>query len=379
MTAVRFFEREEKSVSMSDRTIKAFKSGNFEDMKDAINYFYKYNLLPQLTKVRTENNDTVLHLAVLHGTPDIVRLLLDKLGEFAPLLCRLSNKQGLIALQLVDWRECIEVRRKMLNMLIPITHASKSKNLSDLLDPEAVIKSHPGAHSNPILARNLQMGCASVNRSRKPDFISGTHPFWNVETGEKKKEVDDKIKAMRNKTRGDLSNFSFADDQELFKFLQQRVKIYDEEGVSNCYELAEKVLFNLMVLMKGCTVQLEIVSLCKGDHVFNIIGRNPESLLEKPETWGPNAVIVDAWSGEVYPASRIQEKLMAFFNVTYDDKFKIVKLCSPDDFPKILYNSFNIIYHYNPYHHIIKQIKIVELKAAECHSVCSGISRSSPR
>jgi hypothetical protein len=48
-----------------------------------------------------------------------------------------------------------------------------------------------------------------------------------------------------------------------------------------------------------------------GNHAFVVVGRDPHSDPNNPATWGPNALVVDAWAGatEVYPASEALHRL----------------------------------------------------------------------
>jgi hypothetical protein len=41
------------------------------------------------------------------------------------------------------------------------------------------------------------------------------------------------------------------------------------------------------------------------DHAFVVIGRDPNSDINKPSTWGPTAVVVDPWRQQTYPASKL--------------------------------------------------------------------------
>lgn len=50
----------------------------------------------------------------------------------------------------------------------------------------------------------------------------------------------------------------------------------------------------------------------KGDHAFCVVGRDPNSRMDKPSTWGFDCVIIDPWCEEVYPASEIAYHLVYF-------------------------------------------------------------------
>jgi hypothetical protein len=57
-----------------------------------------------------------------------------------------------------------------------------------------------------------------------------------------------------------------------------------------------------------------------GDHAFNVLGLSLTAKPACPSSWGPDAVIVDAWIGEVYSASELGTRLKNYSQVTSGDK-----------------------------------------------------------
>jgi hypothetical protein len=88
-------------------------------------------------------------------------------------------------------------------------------------------------------------------------------------------------------------------------------------SIGNCYEYALIALY--YVLRKKSKINAEIFYLSGGDHVVLVIGRNPNSVPSKPETWGSDACMCDPWSNEVYPAVDYLKRTKNFYQVTTAD------------------------------------------------------------
>lgn len=84
----------------------------------------------------------------------------------------------------------------------------------------------------------------------------------------------------------------------------------------NCQELAFMALD--YVIQHVPYVNAEIYMISGGDHVFLVIGRDPESDQTKPETWGSSAYICDPWAKKTYLASEYLTNLTNFKQRTED-------------------------------------------------------------
>ncbi len=85
-----------------------------------------------------------------------------------------------------------------------------------------------------------------------------------------------------------------------YQFAHYVGSLAKENGVGNCGDKAS--LAAVMMADRGLG-PVEIFCLSAGDHGFCVVGRAPGSDLHDPKTWGPDAVIVDPWSNETYPAT----------------------------------------------------------------------------
>jgi hypothetical protein len=85
-------------------------------------------------------------------------------------------------------------------------------------------------------------------------------------------------------------------------------------GWGNCQECASATatsLHNRGVVGVEIMHRPGVGPTASGNHAFVVVGRDPRSDPGNPATWGPNALIVDAWAGasEVYPASEAMHRL----------------------------------------------------------------------
>ena len=87
-------------------------------------------------------------------------------------------------------------------------------------------------------------------------------------------------------------------------------EVAEECNVGTCLEMSA-VAFKHSIQNKP-ELRAELFFLEGGNHVFLVLGRNPSSDPSKYKEWGGEAVICDAWSGKVFPASEVESKLKNF-------------------------------------------------------------------
>lgn len=92
---------------------------------------------------------------------------------------------------------------------------------------------------------------------------------------------------------------------------------------ANCHEFA-----NFMAIEfenANMPVSCELFYIKGGDHVFNVINRNPNSISRMPKTWGEECYIIDAWSGVIFKAEEFYKKMMNY-NVVHLNDLRIAFL-----------------------------------------------------
>ncbi len=91
----------------------------------------------------------------------------------------------------------------------------------------------------------------------------------------------------------------------------------EETGVGFCQDLAH--VGKLFAWREHPNVNVELVQIVHGCHVFLIIGRDPDSNPLDYQTWGSNCLVCDPWNRLYYPASAIETEL-------YDYRFWMTDL-----------------------------------------------------
>ena len=259
-------------------------------------------LADRITTAIDEQGNTFLHLAAAHSSVAVIELVLKSLGEKALMLCKKINANGETPLLMTVARSKFPECRAIINLLLPITLDCAIKPLKTLLNTEAVLNSYPETLTNPRLANNIRMACQAVNAARKDVSCSTSHPDMN-NLGP---EIQDNNKRTLDELRRSTNNIqqNFYEEREIIK----------KFGVANCSEYSFLVTSHLLDIKKDRNIRVEIIFFTNDDHVFNMVER--EGDINNPDTWGRNAVIVDAWSGEVYPAS-YYNKLMGFYQLNF--------------------------------------------------------------
>lgn len=85
-------------------------------------------------------------------------------------------------------------------------------------------------------------------------------------------------------------------------------------GYANCTLMACAVYTHLVECLPA-NVQVDICEVRGIDHVLVVMGRDPDSDPTDMSTWGPNAVVCDAWANQCYPLSRYREMQRPEHNV----------------------------------------------------------------
>ena len=99
------------------------------------------------------------------------------------------------------------------------------------------------------------------------------------------------------------------------------------------------------ILKSQKKVQIEIANISNGDHCFIVIDRRKNSAINNLSTWGENAVIIDAWAGEVYSplAKTSHNKLMGYYGRVFGYEFRC---------------GYNFLSAYNPKYHNINAAEV---------------------
>ncbi|MCO5170930.1 MAG: carboxypeptidase-like regulatory domain-containing protein [Planctomycetes bacterium] len=94
-----------------------------------------------------------------------------------------------------------------------------------------------------------------------------------------------------------------------YTLIRQIARIAREHAAGNC---GEKAAYAAIACAARGVHPVEQFQLQRADHSFCVVGRAPRSSCADPRAWGPEAVIVDPWAEEVYPAVEVNQHLQHF-------------------------------------------------------------------
>jgi hypothetical protein len=292
--------------------------------KTSPSFFHDYQ--PQSHAVDDEGN-TPLHRVIINFSELEIRLLLIRTKRKA--VCKMArsvNNKGELPLDLVIRMPDSNLKETIISLLWPFTVDSPLKKLSELIDSKTVIERYNFSPSSTIV-KNLQIACAVVNEIRSKITASSSHPDMNTWSEEEKHTLVCKINQMRisevNGFRILLSKLLGIVFDTSYILYEEMAKKPLQYGIGNCWELTIVALYYLSNIDKNLFAHA--YSIKNGDHAFVIIGE------------AENAVVCDAWAGEVYPAYEIFSKM--------GDHKKYTRFSS----------AFQVITTYNPKFHSIDQ------------------------
>lgn len=125
------------------------------------------------------------------------------------------------------------------------------------------------------------------------------------------------VKAMRSDYKKTSNNVYVPFDID-YPEAYKRTVFLEMYGCGNCGEMAHAAYWYLYD--KGYR-PIDRMSRTTADHAFVVLGRIEGSNINDPSTWGKNAVVVDPWRGEVFPASEIPtEYLEGDYSATFKPK-----------------------------------------------------------
>lgn len=292
---------------------------------------------------RLHPGDTPLHaIAREFKRPQDLRFYLDSLPEEkAVRMAKTTNDEGKLPIDYVSPlpealgnRVLGQNRIAMAGMLLPYTLKNPFRPMDELLDVHDVLKKFRHWYiRNPELAENLKFACQVANEARSIIQDSSSHPCNNEMSAADRSYEDIAVESMRDR----LSEVDIYADEimqcdvgERRKRLHAAAEIVRKFRAGNCQDYS-------FVVHDSATEQrpelrAEIFELRVGDHVFVVFGRQPGSDEHDYMTWGDSAVVCDAWAGEVYPASCMEENLYVYCSrqlVGCDDNRQMVTLFNP--------------------------------------------------
>ena len=116
-------------------------------------------------------------------------------------------------------------------------------------------------------------------------------------------------------------------NQTFDEYINMVKKEFKESNHGNCGERAYIIhdKLNKMGIKNQAVIEISGNKASNG-HVFNVIGLAPNAIKEKPETWGENAIIVDAWANKVFQPQEGLAFYTDFLGYSQDNPMKFENL-----------------------------------------------------
>lgn len=276
------------------------------------------NQLALMIKSANHNGCNLLHHAAARDNYQIFTAVLKLMSNQVDFLSKKINYHGKLPLNMVPQRTSFlkQDQQKIRDDLVNVTKEKNVKPLTESIHFEDILKSYPLSDiHNKELLRNLNYGCIAASHVRKMIQASSTHPACNALSNTEYEQIVELMRDTRSQIKNQNYFVNFSHDDHFANYFSSVKKICEKNKIANCHEMSEITAYALTKM--GVNQNIEVLHILKGDHVFVVIGRDPNSNLNDFTHWGPNAAIVDAWSGDVYPATQLENKLKSFLRYEY--------------------------------------------------------------
>jgi hypothetical protein len=279
----------------------------------------RLKLITMFTSFHPENN-TLLHQAIAKSLTVgqlITYLQSFPINEIKKMALTFNNQNKLPIDLLEKTFLSAEEQHKIKKLLLRCMLPEDFKKISYPLIVEDVIKQYPFQDGRTIC--NLIIATLVLNTTREIILHSSTHPQMNemIKQGSTAdREINYKIVCMR------IGNnfYSLKEKEKQSAVFYQKMAHVEKLHMGNCMEFSE---YSYYLLIKNeYSFSAELFKIRKGDHHFVVLDRASGSDASNPKTWGPHAVICDAWTGKVYLANEISQHLKSYREVEIDLKLK---------------------------------------------------------
>jgi len=176
---------------------------------------------------------------------------------------------------------------------------------STLIDFKNVKENNADAVQGSNAYRHLFAACLVANEVRLVIKQTCTHPFANSYD----KETWDALGEKIDQTRAEY-DAACRGEKNKQQILDITAASVEKEQVGDCPEYAMLALKKLQTAFPNMAGEIFAIENKKGDvdrdaHEFVVIGRDPNSDPNDFTSWGNDAVICDAWAGNVYTVAHI--------------------------------------------------------------------------
>jgi hypothetical protein len=163
-----------------------------------------------------------------------------------------------------------------------------------------------------MLNPNLSAALAAKEFARRHIIQGSTQLETNQLPIAEQIKIYAEIKRMRQQIKN-LASQSLLGLPQLLNYYYN-IQLTLQSHLGNCHELAVMAL--KYILDNEPKIDAEIFRIKGGDHVFLVVGRDKNSNLSDPLSWGENAYFCDPWADKVYPAKAYKSQLSNYEGVT---------------------------------------------------------------
>lgn len=297
--------------------------------------------------------NTELHDIVLNGaSPDDIEALVEQYGEDDVVdMAQTLNDDGYIPVDYVTMNNT-----KIVKPLSQLTLTYKPLTLLELEEMKVRYELNEGDR----LLRTLAVSSMVVTQISQLNILSSSKPELNTVEGGISHAAH-KLGRLR-KTLGrffiPLSEKLPHDYQGLKNiFVDAEAFLVEKFNVGNCHEYAYVAISRLREMDPSHRAEVFLMS--NGNHVFVVLDRDPDSDPNDYTTWGQDAVVLDAWASDTFPASDIPNRLKA--NERHETFYLRPGSRGPmTDFST--YQRFNVATFFNPNHHKLRPLLCIDSK-----------------
>lgn len=305
-----------------------------------------------LNKVN-QNNETVLHLAAQYSSITVFSFITKLYGDQLTVAAGKLTNDGYLPIQYAANNKTSD-KDQIYRSLEKHHLAVPFKPLQAIIDFKKIVNANLDLIKKDIsLLYRLHYAWIAATYARVFIDASLTHPSSNFVDEKVYKDIHRRTYKFENEIKiklEELENKNYdSNDEELLDRLDEFVKIIKNAGVGSCTDYSTIVLKALQLMGLPSEAGIYTLKLINAtdeyddfsDHVFVVLF--DKERIDDYNKWD-NAVLIDAWSGEIYPAARIPEKLTDLrviassnqqrnYNITCPFDSKLQTIEPLDEFP----------------------------------------------
>jgi hypothetical protein len=295
----------------------AAKMANIDTMQVILTCLAKNKLLPKNFFAQDPLGRNTFHLVAQYNSAAVLQLIISAIDfSDASRLARSLDNDKKFPIHLTKLNKDSSLRKQNYALLEPLTAHNPFIPLNQEINQEKILATYLDAKSSDNLKNNLITATQAVNLTRKKLHQSDTHPEINTKSTNEIQKLHRTIDRQRSKLREEVK------DKSPSSTLTVMSRLIEEGEAESCEGYSFLTLAN--VRKSDADSHSAVLSVRSGDHVFCVVGISPDCKstedYENPAKWGSDAVIADAWSGEVYPASLIYSKLGTHFMLQLESR-----------------------------------------------------------